>query len=91
MSLPGQLPVEYPHGAVLVADDEESLLDLIGRVITKLGLVALKASDGAAALELATKHRDLLRCAILDIQMPILSGAGAILARAKLCLVTVPN
>ena len=71
----GQPAVEYQRRAVLVADDEGAILDLVGRVITRLGLVALKARDGAAALDLAAKHRDSLRCAILDIQMPILNGA----------------
>jgi CheY-like chemotaxis protein len=62
---------------VLVADDEEAVLHIVAHVIAGLGLVPLKAQNGAIAVELAGKYQSALACAILDIQMPILNGADA--------------
>ena len=77
MSATAQTPMAVQRRSVLVADDEEAIRFLVGRVITQLGLVALSASDGAAAIETAATHRAELVCAVLDIRMPIMNGADA--------------
>src|SRR6185503_1446487 len=66
-----------PRPLVLVADDEAPIQDLIARVITGLGLVALLVGDGAAAVAAVETHRDDFSCAILDIVMPVLNGVDA--------------
>jgi CheY-like chemotaxis protein len=62
---------------VLVADDETAIQDLVARVITNLGLVALLVGDGAAAVAAVETHQDDIVCAVLDVVMPVMSGADA--------------
>jgi two-component system, cell cycle sensor histidine kinase and response regulator CckA len=62
---------------VLVADDEIAIQELIARVITRLGMVAVLVGDGAAAVAAVAAHRDDLACVILDVVMPIVSGVDA--------------
>jgi CheY-like chemotaxis protein len=62
---------------VLVADDEAAIRDLVARVITNLGLVALLVADGQAAIAAVAVHRTDLVCAVLDIVMPIVNGVDA--------------
>jgi two-component system response regulator MprA len=61
----------------LVADDDPAIQALVARVINRLGLVAVFADNGAAALTAVEAHRDSLACAILDIVMPIMNGVDA--------------
>jgi CheY-like chemotaxis protein len=68
---------EHNRRLVLVADDEHSVLDVLVRVITRLDLVPLPATNGAAAIEIAASCQGQLVCAILDVQMPIVNGADA--------------
>jgi len=57
---------------VLVADDEEYILDAIVEIIKQENFVTLTAANGAEALKLArTEVPDLL---LLDIMMPEKSG-----------------
>jgi two-component system response regulator MprA len=62
---------------VLVADDDPAIQALVARVINRLGLVAVFADDGAAAIAAVEAHRNSLACAILDIMMPIVNGVDA--------------
>ena len=77
MSATAQTPMAVQRRSVLVADDEEAIRFLVAEVITRLGLVALSANDGAAAIQTATTHRAELVCAVLDVRMPIINGADA--------------
>src|SRR5690348_15651146 len=61
----------------LVADDEPAIQALVARAINRLGLVAVFADDGAAAIAAVEAHSDSLACAILDIVMPIVNGVDA--------------
>jgi PAS domain S-box-containing protein len=56
-------------GTVLVVDDEEDLLEVALAYLADMGLKALKAIDGASALEVLAQHSeiDLL---VTDIVMP---------------------
>ena len=57
---------------ILVADDDQDLLDLVAFTLAQSGFLALKATDGPGALRLfAVEAPDLL---ILDINMPGMSG-----------------
>jgi two-component system response regulator AtoC len=62
---------------VLIADDDDAVLNLVAHVVAGTGLTPLKVSDGAAALEFARTCSNLLLCAILDVQMPLMNGADA--------------
>lgn len=77
MSSADQMVSTNQRRVVLVADDNDAVLELASRVIEGMDFVALKASDGAAALEFAIQCRALLACVILDIQMPLMNGIEA--------------
>jgi two-component system response regulator MprA len=70
------LPIQA-RPLALVADDDPALQALVARVINRLGLVAVFADNGAAAIAAVEAHRDSLACAILDIEMPIVNGVDA--------------
>jgi DNA-binding response OmpR family regulator len=57
---------------VLVVDDERDLVDLITYHLGRNGYTALTASDGLAALEIAS--RELPDLILLDLMMPGLDG-----------------
>ncbi len=58
-----------PGGTVLVVDDEEDMLEVALAYLADMGFTALKAIDGASALEVLAQHSeiDLL---VTDIVMP---------------------
>ena len=57
---------------IVVADDDQDILDLVVFKLTQAGYDAVPVSDGVAAL--AAIEADLPRLAILDVMMPGLSG-----------------
>src|SRR5919201_1688334 len=61
-----------PIPVVLVADDEPSMLALVGQHIKTMGYKVLEASDGEQAWALAQEH--LPDLVILDVMMPGMSG-----------------
>jgi DNA-binding response OmpR family regulator len=57
---------------VLVADDDQDILELVAFRLERAGYRILTASDGERALEIALdQHPDL---AVLDVMMPRLTG-----------------
>ena len=57
---------------IVVADDDQDILDLVVFKLTQAGYDAVPVSDGVAAL--AAIESELPRLAILDVMMPGLSG-----------------
>src|SRR6266699_7167063 len=57
---------------ILIADDDEAILDLVRRGLSDGGYEILLARDGAAALATARERKPTL--ALLDIGMPELDG-----------------
>ncbi|HZW43575.1 MAG TPA: response regulator [Dermatophilaceae bacterium] len=57
---------------IVVADDDQDILDLVVFKLIQAGYDAVAVSDGVAAL--ATIEAELPRLAILDVMMPGLSG-----------------
>lgn len=57
---------------ILIADDEKEVVELIKLYLEKDGFEVLSASDGIAALGIATSEK--VSCAILDVMMPELNG-----------------
>lgn len=57
---------------VLVADDDDDILELVSYILSGAGYDVVVAHDGAEALELARRARPNL--AVLDVSMPNLDG-----------------
>lgn len=69
-------------GTVLLADDEQAVLDLGKHTLELLGFDVLTAENGQQALELFRQFEHQLSCILLDIIMPVLDGEAA-LARIR--------
>jgi len=64
--------LEDPLPRILVADDEEELLELLKFSLSAAGFEVVPAKNGQMALELAQKGKfDLI---ILDVMMPFIDG-----------------
>jgi len=69
--------LEAPQGGtetILVAEDEDGILRLVDRVLTKLGYTVLTASSGTGALELAEGHQGRIDLLLTDVLMPNMIG-----------------
>ncbi len=62
--------------AVLYADDAEENINLMSHYMSKMKITCIPAKNGAEAVELSKKQN--YKFIILDIQMPVLDGFGAI-------------
>jgi signal transduction histidine kinase len=62
---------------VLLAEDHDGLRQSVQEMLLALGYRVLTASNGAEAVELFRKHAEAIQVVILDVVMPVLSGADA--------------
>src|SRR5581483_8372974 len=63
---------DHVRGSVLVVDDEPTIAEVVSRYLERAGYRARIASDGAAAIESAARHRpDLV---VLDLMLPRIDG-----------------
>lgn len=63
---------------ILVVDDEEEILELLGKKLTTTGYSVIKSSNGKEALDVAKIHKpDLI---LLDIMMPYMDGPDMVAA-----------
>jgi PAS domain S-box-containing protein len=81
--IPTPLPMNAPQPsspapttgqAVLIADDDPMVLELIQTFIQKAGFEVLAADGGQRAVDLLAANRDRVALAILDLHMPIMGG-----------------
>lgn len=63
---------------VLIADDEALVLEMARLALEAAGYRVLQASDGTEALASAIEHKSELNLAIVDREMPYLSGPATI-------------
>lgn len=61
---------------ILVADDEESIREMAGMILTGVGYRVLFASDGEEAVALFNAHASEIKLVITDFDMPKLNGAA---------------
>jgi len=64
-------------GTILIADDEKAVLGVGKAVLENMGFNVLTASDGGEAVEVFHKHKDEIRCVLLDLTMPRMDGEEA--------------
>lgn len=62
---------------ILVVDDDEMVLDISQRILTRLGYQVLLAPDGQKAVEIVKTRGENIHLVILDLGMPILDGTRA--------------
>jgi CheY-like chemotaxis protein len=67
--------VSEPH-VILVADDDDDILELICLTLEQAGHETIRASDGEEALRLALHHRP--DACVLDVVMPERTGLDVI-------------
>lgn len=77
MSKPEEVVAEGSGATILLADDNEEVLEMATAVLEDLGYSIVAASDGAKAVDLYKAHRDVIQLAILDVVMPKMDGIEA--------------
>ena len=67
--------VDYGQGeTILLVEDDNALLELIGEILKDLGYKVLKASDGVEALEVEEQYQGFIDVMLSDVVMPSISG-----------------
>lgn len=59
---------------ILVAEDEETVRELMNNVLSKNGYKVILAADGEKAVEKYNEHKDNISMLILDVVMPGMNG-----------------
>ena len=65
-------------GTIILVDDEPMVLELGKEMLKYMGFDVLTAEDGLEALTLFEVHRDQIRMAVLDVDMPRMGGRDTI-------------
>ena len=67
---------EVPRGTetILIVEDEEDVLKLAGRILSRQGYKVLEASQGLDAFLIAEKYEDLIHLLVTDVVMPKIGG-----------------
>ncbi len=68
---------------ILLAEDEESLRDLVVRALTLDGHEVVANCDGAEALEALSRDRGRFDLLLTDIRMPVMDGIALALAAGR--------
>ncbi|WP_441233628.1 response regulator [Bradyrhizobium sp. 930_D9_N1_4] len=68
---------------ILIADDEDSMRQLVARAIAMDGHETVTAQDGAEALEILTSADGAFDLLLTDIQMPVMDGIALALSAAR--------
>lgn len=76
-SVPSVLPVRRGAGTILVAEDDDSVRELIISVLEGAGYTVLPAEHGEKALALFSEHKNSVDLLLFDIMMPRMGGKEA--------------
>lgn len=66
------------HATVLVVDDEKMVNDVAALILRRAGFKVRQAHNGQVALELLSKEPGTIDLVLLDLTMPVLSGAATL-------------
>jgi len=61
-------------GTMLLADDEDTVREIAGRMLERMGFHVISARDGLEAIRLFKENLEDIRCVLLDLTMPHLDG-----------------
>ena len=67
-------PVTTGNETILLVDDENAVLDMIAKLLRKLGYSVLEAAGGKEAVGIYGQERDHIDLVILDMVMPDMGG-----------------
>jgi len=82
---PKETPLPVGHGEIiLLADDEQMVLELAKTTLENYGYVVLVAANGLEAIARFEAHKDKISLLIIDCDMPLLDGRSAIRAIRKM-------
>ena len=82
------------EGVVLIVDDEEQMRLMAQETLEHAGYKTLLATNGAEAVRLYARHRDIIDLVVLDLVMPIMNGTDTLQAlrtfdsKAKVLIMT---
>ncbi len=68
---------------ILIADDEESMRQLVSRAVAMDGHETMTAEDGAEALDILVRNNGAFDLLLTDIKMPVMDGIALALAAAR--------
>jgi CheY-like chemotaxis protein len=63
---------------VMIVDDDQAILELTTGLLTHYGYKVVTAKNGADAIALYARHKDLIKIVIMDMMMPVMDGPTAI-------------
>ncbi|MEK6572226.1 MAG: response regulator, partial [Bacteroidota bacterium] len=71
-----EVPEEVAGGkeTILLVEDEEMLLDLLGTLLAGKGYRVLTSKDGIEAVDVYRRHRSEVALVLMDVGLPRLSG-----------------
>jgi PAS domain S-box-containing protein len=82
---PEAVPADYRgRGLILVADDDEVVLQVATRILARQGFSILTARDGREALTLLEERPGEVTAVLLDLVMPVMNGADALIEIRRL-------
>ena len=68
---------------ILIAEDEESIRNLVARALRQDGHEVTTAGDGAEALDVLVRQKGAFELLLTDIRMPVMDGIALALAAAR--------
>jgi CheY-like chemotaxis protein len=76
----GPAPHRETHGTetVLVVEDEESVRNLLRRILSKSGYTVLAAATGSEAIEICEQYRAAIHLMLTDVVLPRMSGGDLV-------------
>ena len=67
-------PDRQGTGTILVAEDDDSVRQVVGAAVKRMGYEVLLAGDGVEALHLANGYGDRINLLLTDVVMPLMGG-----------------
>jgi len=65
---------EEKRGAVLIIDDEKSVLDTLSYIISRMGFEPILTTDPIEAIKLAKENKGKIKLLISDVILPVMNG-----------------
>ena len=88
-SLPGEIKKTIrstdARGTILVIDDEPLIRKVLLRVLLRAGYEVVQADSGRSGVELMKTHGSQIRCVVLDVSMPEMSGVETLPELRQVC------